>query len=68
MYIKGDAVRLDICWAAPNILGFFFHPIKFPPLFRINFITLTVHMYMSQKLRNADIMSAMVHYYMNSTS
>lgn len=42
MYIKGDAVRLDICWAAPNILGFFFHPIKFPPLFTINFITVYV--------------------------
>lgn len=42
MYIKGGAVRLDICWAAPNILGVFFHPIKFPPLFTINFITVYV--------------------------
>lgn len=32
MYIKGDAVRLDICWAAPNILGFF-SPDQISPAF-----------------------------------
>lgn len=42
MYIKGDVVRLDICWVVFNILGFFFYLIKFFLFFMINFIIVYV--------------------------